>query len=228
MKKYNKIGIVVADNMEFKPLFNYFLNKGGRETEIFSRKAICFQLDSTEFTAVFSGIGKVNASAITAKLICNGCDCIMNYGLSGGIGGSAIGKFVIPDRFIEHDFDLTPLGYQLCEKPFQKYIYDADKKIISDIKCLIPDAIVGTAVCGDKFITKKEDSDFFEKSFDAKTCDMETAAIASVCDMANVPFYCIRRVSDGADENVEKYIDMNINSGDILFDTFYRLMKSIS
>lgn len=228
MKIYNKIGIVVADNMEFMPLFDYFINHGGVEHEVFSRKSISFKLNNTDFIAVFCGIGKVNAASITSKLICDGCDCIMNYGLSGGIGGSAIGKFVIPNRFVEHDFDLTPLGYKPCEKPFQKYIYDTPESVIDTISSVIDDAVIGTAVCGDKFITKKSDSDLFQKMFDAKTCDMETAAIASVCDMANIPFYCIRRVSDGADENVEKYIDMNVNSGDILFDTFYRLMNNIS
>ena len=40
MNKYKKIGIVVADNMEFEPLFEHFIKNGGREREFFSRKAI--------------------------------------------------------------------------------------------------------------------------------------------------------------------------------------------
>ena len=228
MTKYNKVGIVVADDMEFKPLFEHFIKNGGKEGTVFSRKSIDFRLNDTDFTAVFCGIGKVNASALTSKLICDGCDCIMNYGLSGGLGESAIGKFVIPDRFVEHDFDLTPLGFKPCEKPFQEYIYDIDPQVLEIIKEALPDAAVGTAVCGDRFITKKEDCDFFIKEFSAISCDMETAAIASVCKMADVPFYCLRRVSDGADEDVQKYIDMNVNSGDVLFDNFYHLMYQIS
>ena len=228
MNKYKKIGIVVADNMEFEPLFEHFIKNGGRERAFFSRKAIDFRLNDTDFTAVFCGIGKVNAAALTSALISTGCDCIMNYGLSGGLQESAIGSFVAPDRFIEHDFDLTPLGYKICEKPFQEYIYYTDKEILKSILEAIPSAVTGTAVCGDKFITKKEDSDFFVSEFDAVSCDMETAAIASVCDMTKTPFYCLRRISDGADENVENYLDMNINSGDVLFDNFYHLMNSIS
>ena len=29
-------------------------------------------------------------------------------------------------EFLEHDFDLTGIGYKPCEKPSQKYIYDAE------------------------------------------------------------------------------------------------------
>ena len=228
MMKYKKIGVVVADNMEFKPLFEHFISRGGKKISVFSREAIEFHLNVTDFVAVFCGIGKVNAAALTAKLISDGCDCIMNYGLSGGLSGVAIGKFSAPDRFVEHDFDLTVLGYKPFEKPFQDYIYNTDKAIIDEILSVIPDAVAGTAVCGDKFISKKEDSDRLIEELDAKTCDMETAAIASVCNMAKIPFYCLRRVSDGADENVENYVNMNINSGDILFDNFYLLMDHIS
>lgn len=226
--KYKRVGVVVADDMEFKPLFDFFIKQGGRERLLFSRKCIDFTLNKTEFTAVFCGIGKVNAAALTAALISEGCDCIMNYGLSGGLKEGGIGGFVVPDRFVEHDFDLTPLGYKICEKPFQKYIYRADESVIKILLDLIPNALCGTAVCGDRFITKKEDVDFFVGQFDAVSCDMETAAIASVCDMTNTPFFCLRRISDGADENVQSYLDMNINSGDILFDNFYRIMNYIS
>ncbi len=228
MGNYKKIGVVVADDMEFKPLYEYFLKNGAKETTVFSRKTLTLKINNTECVAVFCGMGKVNAAALTAKLISDGCDAIMNYGLSGGLGDSCIGKFSIPSSFVEHDFDLTPLGYKMCEKPWQEYVYYADKKIIEEIKEILPDAVVGPAACGDKFITKKEDSDFLISTFDAKTCDMETAAIASVCDMTNTAFYCIRRVSDGADENVEAYRDMNINSGDVLFDNFYKLLDKIS
>ncbi len=228
MSKFKKIGIVVADDMEYKPLYEHFIARGAVESKIFSRTALTFQMNSVECIAVFSGLGKVNAAALTARLISEGCDCIMNYGLSGGLGDSLIGKFGIPCAFFEHDFDLTALGYEPCAKPMQEFMYYIDKEIIDDILSVIPDAVVGVAACGDKFISKKEDVDFLVSNFDAKTCDMETAAIASVCDMAHIPLYCIRRVSDGADENVEAYIDMNVNSGDVLFDNFYRLLDYIS
>ncbi len=228
MSKYKKIGIVVADDMEFKPLNDYFIKQGAKVSKEFSRTTIKITVNNTDCIAVFCGMGKVNAAAITSKLICDGCDCIMNYGLSGGIGDSAIGRFVVPDSFVEHDFDLTPLGYKPCEKPWQEYVYYTDESILEEIKTVLPDAIVGLAACGDKFISNKKDSDFLLNTFNSKTCDMETAAIASVCDMADIPFYCIRRVSDGADENVEKYRDMNINSGDVLFDNFYKLLDLIS
>lgn len=227
MNNFKKIGVVVADTEEFRPLFDYAINNGGKESTVFSKKSVEFKLNDTAVIAVNCGIGKVNAATLTAKLIDTGCDAILNYGLSGGIG-TIKGDFVIPVSFLEHDFDLTCLGYKPCEKPGQKYIYEADKKLVDVLKEIFPESTFGTAVCGDRFISSKKDSDFLSDTFGAMSCDMETAAIASVCDMADVPFACLRRVSDGADESAaESYTDMNVKSGNILFDGFFLFLNKI-
>lgn len=123
------------------------------------------------------GIGKVNAATATASLIDNGCNVILNYGLSGGVSGIHIGEISVPDVFLEHDFDLTPLGFKLCEKPSQNYIYHANEKLLDIFVKTLGGAKVGCAVCGDRFISDEKVRSFVKENFNAMSCDMETGAI---------------------------------------------------
>lgn len=59
-------------------------------------------------------------------------------------------------RFLEHDFDLSGIGYRLCEKPGQTYIYEADEQLNGMILSLLPGAVTGTAVTGDCFVNDGE------------------------------------------------------------------------
>ncbi len=227
MSKFKKIGVVIADRDEYLPLKGAAADFGVKPFDVIGREGIKFDFCGSEVYCINCGIGKVNAAAAAMYLISSGCTLILNYGLSGGISGSVRASVIVPDRFLEHDFDLTPLGYKPCEKPNQRYIYDA-----SPVREVIADALEGcgggTAVCGDRFICSKADSDFFAQSFGATSCDMETAAIASVCDMTGVQFAAIRRVSDNADESArESYTEMNVNDGLTLAEIFMKALAAV-
>ena len=57
---------------------------------------------------------------------------------------------------------------------------------------------------------------------------METAAIASVCDMADIPYLSIRRVSDDAgDDAYSNYKEMNIGEGQTLSQIFLDVLDVI-
>ncbi len=227
-----KIGVVVADIEEYKPLCELWA-----KSEIPSKMEIARDNNSyllkteggeAEVLCINCGIGKVNAAAAAMYLINKGCSVILNYGLSGGISGVCRGETVVADRFLEHDFDLTTIGYAPCEKPRQKYIYEADKTLKEIICSLYPQMKQGTAVCGDRFICSATDRDFFKNNFSAMSCDMETGAIASVCDMMSVPFIALRRISDDAGESAfDSYNEMNTAGETVLTDIFERLVLSV-
>ncbi len=229
MKKELKIGVVVADSEEFAPLKEEATEIGCTPYNPLKKDGVRFIFENgAEILAVLCGVGKVNAAAVTAALLADGCDIILNYGLSGGISGVRRGETVIADRFMEHDFDLTPLGYKPCEKPDQKYIYNADRRLVSAFRRAIPEIKSGTAVCGDRFICSEKDRIFFKENFDAMSCDMETAAIASVCDMRDVPFVSLRRISDDAgDEADSAYRDMNATGNAALSELFFDGLCSV-
>lgn len=225
MKNF-KIGVVVADSDEYLPLVSSIANK--KEYKYFNRNAVAFDIKDVTVICINCGIGKVNAATAATHLVDNGCTYILNYGLSGGISGVKRGEVVLPDKFLEHDFDLTGIGYKPCEKPSQKYIYEADKQLLKKVQSAIGKCAHGTAVCGDRFICNSEDRDFLRDTFNATTCDMETAAIASVCDMAKVPYLSIRRVSDDAGEDAyTNYSDMNTRDGQTLSEIFIKAIDAL-
>ena len=223
-----KIGVVVADKDEFGPFEEAVAKYHAEDFELFNKKAITFMFGGARVYAVHCGIGKVNAAIAATHLADMGCRCILNYGLSGGISGVKRGQLCIPNRFLEHDFDLTTIGYKPCEKPGQKYIYDVDKELFEAVCGIFSDSASGTAVCGDRFICNDEDRKFLKETFDAVSCDMETAAIASVCDMAGIPFLSLRRISDDAgDDAASSYKEMNAQN-ELLSECFIKILSAVT
>lgn len=232
MKDYFKIGIIVADSDEYKPLFSYISNKNFEEYSFLGRMGHKFFIEGentrAEVISILCGIGKVNAAAIATHFVDIGCDIVLNFGLSGGISGVRRGDICACDRYLEHDFDLTGIGYKPCEKPLQKYIYNVDKRLINMLCELVTEIKVGTAVSGDYFVCDVERRDFLKTTFNATTCDMETAAIAYVCEFAGVPFIALRKVSDDAgDDAFNSYSEMNNQNNENLVDVIIALIKKI-
>ena len=220
MEKIKKIGIIVADKDEFAPLEENIKKCEYTERAFLKRKILEFKIGNADICAMLCGIGKVNAASGTAHLIDTGSEIILNYGLSGGISGIRRGEICLCTEFLEHDFDLTTIGYKPCEKPDQEtYIYNSDNRLNGIIKSLLPDMKEGLAVTGDRFVCDEKLRSFLKEEFGAMCCDMETAAIAYVCEYAGVPFAAVRRVSDDAGESaLESYREMNTSGETVLSD----------
>lgn len=227
-----KIGIVVADTDEYKTLAEYIESGEYKNYSYLGRIGHIFSLThenkSAKVISILCGIGKVNATAATAHLADIGCNIILNYGLSGGISGVRRGELCLCNRFLEHDFDLTGIGYKPYEKPSQKYIYEADDTLINLFKSIMPDIKCGTAVTGDRFVCDEELRISLKDNFGAMSCDMETAAIAYVCEFSDIPFLALRRISDdaGADA-VDSYREMNTSNETVLSDLIIDFCKCI-
>lgn len=223
-----KIGVVIADFSEYAPFADAVSKYNARKYSCLGRESICFDLGECTVICINSGIGKVNAATSAAHLADIGCTYILNFGLSGGISGVKRGEIVLPDKFLEHDFDLTAIGYKPCEKPSQEYIYSADAELLNKAQSAIGVCRHGTAVCGDRFICNDTEREFLRKMFSAATCDMETAAIASVCHFAKIPYLSLRRVSDDAgDDAYSIYKEMDIYEGQTLADIFLKVLDAV-
>ncbi|MBR2043970.1 MAG: 5'-methylthioadenosine/S-adenosylhomocysteine nucleosidase [Clostridia bacterium] len=208
-----QIGIIVADDGEFNPLVEKI---GKREAvDYFGRDGYSFVAGDIKALVLHCGIGKVNAAAAAMYLYSKGCNVILNYGYSGGISGVKKGDVVISDRFLEHDFDLTCLGYRPCEKPAQEYIYNADEELMALLGEIYPTAKKGLAVSGDCFISNDDLRNKMKNQFGAVSCDMETAAIASVCYQTGMRFASIRQISDDAGNDAKDSYASVAYSGDI-------------
>jgi len=208
-----KIGFVIADEMEFIPIRQICEELKGAITKLSGDEMAEFNITESgrtiQISAVRCGIGKVNAAAAAAFLISHGCQMIINSGLSGGISGVQRGEYTAGTKYIEHDFDLTPIGYKEYAKPGQEYIYSSDDYLL-DIYTSIDGMIPGVMVCGDSFICSEEKRTHLKNSLQAVSCDMESAAVASVCFKAQIPFISVRRISDDAgDDAHSSYTQMN-------------------
>ena len=223
-----KIGLIIADSDEFLPLEKKAESLSAKTDTVSGKRALKFNIGNAEVTAVLCGIGKVNAAMVAAALAENGTEILLNCGLSGGISGVARGSLTVPDRFLEHDFDLSGIGYKLCEKPGQEYIYSADKTLIEKLLEIVPSAAVGTAVSGDCFVSNEDLRNKLKSEFSAMSCDMETAAIASVAHFYSLPFASLRKVSDDAgNDAAEDYRELNILAEDVLINTVLALIEKL-
>lgn len=180
-----------------------------------------------EIVAIRSGIGKVNAAVATLTLIDSfHPSLVINTGVAGGTGMAKILDVVIPKRIAYHDVWCGPgtVPGQAAGCPLF-------------FECPLPDSLVeslgvlrGTLASGDIFVSKAEEVHRIRSLYpDAVACDMESAAIAQVCNLKNVPFVCIRVISDtpGDADNISQYAFFWDDAPQSTFDTLIHLLKAL-
>ncbi len=197
------VGLVIADIDEYRHLDKY-MGADAKIENVASLLGHTFTVvgEKTNITvqAVCSGIGKVNAASASA-LLADKCDLLINAGLSGSFGTAKKYELVLGTNFIEHDFDLTPIGYEKSVKPGGEGILLADNGYNADILAKFPFVKSGPFVTGDMFVCTKELHDELENRFSPVACDMESAAVAHSAKLFGKPFVSIRMISDGADDD---------------------------
>ncbi len=198
---YDYIGIVIADGCEYEPMRDYALSIGGVKDTLGGMECVRFECAGIRLTVILSGVGKVNAAGATAFLIADGVQLLLSSGYSGGISGSPRGSTALATGFIEHDFDLTTLGYEKAAKPNQEYFYNADEYASSVAKSLYPHLVCGVMVSGDCFVSDDNLRDELRDRYNAVACDMESAAVASVAYKCGIGTLALRRISDDAGDD---------------------------
>lgn len=223
-----KIGCVIADENEYIPFLEFAKNNNAKESIRRKRNSVEFSYNGHDIVAVKAGIGKVNAATTAAFLISDdNVDIILNFGLSGAISTHHKNDIVAGSTYIECDFDLTAIGYELGKKPQDTYLYTADKNLFD--KAMQIDGMKETKCgCGDLFLSDRVKKSLYKDIFGIMEFDMETAAIASVCHDADIPFLAIRQISDTADNAaVDSYKELNDQCTDTLTETIKKLVKML-
>ena len=155
------------------------------------------------------GMGKVNAG-ICAHTLINyfGCTKVINTGVAGSLDDRIdIGDIVVSTDAVQHDFDVTAIGFAKGEIPYTGlYAFPADEGLRAAAVTAVREAgpsinvFEGRVCSGDQFISAKEQKDEITSNFGGLCCEMEGAAIAQTCYLNNVPFVIIRAVSDKPNE----------------------------
>ena len=193
-----KIGIIFALKEELeatKKLFNNSI-----EHAIYDLKIYECNYQNTKCFLVESGMGKVNAARSTQILIDNmKVDYILNIGVAGSISKD-INKcdIVIANKLFQHDFDLTPLGFEKGRIPNVGKYVNCDNKLVNIAKTISMETNVklGIISSGDIFISDEKMGAKINQKYNAICVEMEGAAVAQVCHLCKKPFLVVRAISD--------------------------------
>lgn len=189
-------------------------------------------LAQKEVVAMKCGIGKVNAALGAASMIDGYApDLIINSGVAGGTGGSAgILDIVVGTRIAYHDVWCGPGTEWGDAAGCPRFFTTTDR--VNSLKCLSEDSTVkhGLICSGDIFVSRPEDVSRIKALYpEVDAVDMESAAIAQTCYLRDVPFACIRVVSDtpGAADNISQYNNFWEEAPRHTFDKLRQVIEQI-
>lgn len=139
----------------------------------------------TDCNVLLTGIGKVSAAyALTKYIAQHKPAMIINLG-SAGSNTFSKGDVVCCTKFIQRDMDVRGLGFQLYETPLSGIAPVLEYGL--QINAL-PQGICGT---GDSFEMNHDVTDY-------TVVEMEAYPLALIAQKENIPFLCLKYISDGA------------------------------
>ncbi|MBK4989400.1 5'-methylthioadenosine/S-adenosylhomocysteine nucleosidase family protein [Pseudomonas sp. S36] len=134
---------------------------------------------------VFTGIGKVNAAiTLTRAITRHRPRLIVNLG-SAGSKRHGKGTVVCCNRFVQRDMDVTPLGFARYETPF------SDTPVVLEHGMAISGLPLEACGTGDNFEVSHGDAPY-------DVVDMEAYVLALIARRENIPFVCLKYISDDA------------------------------
>lgn len=201
-----RIGIIAAMEEECKGLIQ--LMKGREETPMGPFLFHTGELAGQEVCLLQCGIGKVNAAVGTALMIREWAPrYLLNTGVAGGFRkGLKIGDIVLSTEVLHHDVDVTVFGYEIGQLPGAPAAFRADPALLERVSALTPPSpsvklVPGKIASGDVFVHQEEQVARIRRDFpETAAVEMESAAIAQVCESFQTPFLIIRSLSDVPDE----------------------------
>ncbi len=134
---------------------------------------------------LITGIGKVNAAMeLTQEIQRKRPELIVNLG-SAGSRSFGKGEVVCCTRFIQRDMDVRGLGFQKYETPLSGVPPVLEYGLTKEG---LPKGICGT---GDSFEMNHSETDY-------NIVDMEAYPLALIAMKKNIPFLCLKYISDDA------------------------------
>lgn len=222
-----KIGIIGAMDEELLPIRQHtqHLDQIQKSNRIFWRGEVY----GHEIYLTRCDPGKVNAAIAAQQLIDHfQVNAVFNMGSSGALAPELeVGDLVIATEAIQHDFDITSWGLQPGELIFDavtakdtgqlkfrtQQVFNSDSKLsqlafdsadqieLAELNGHAPKVYSGRILSGDQFINSRDKAEGLWNTLHGLCTDMEAAAISHTCSINNVPFLCIRAISDKADHS---------------------------
>lgn len=147
---------------------------------------------------LITGIGKVNAAFALTRAVYNlRPKLIVNLGSAGSQHFNR-GDVVCCTNFVQRDMDVRGLGFALYETPFSNLpaVLPHGLKFEG-----LPEGIIGT---GDSFEMNHSTSAY-------NLVDMEAYPLALIAMQEQIPFLCLKYISDGADGGAAEDWSVNVH-----------------
>jgi adenosylhomocysteine nucleosidase len=166
---------------------------------------------------IFTGVGKVCAATALAKYLAQHPSIrrVINYGTAGGIKNVTKGKLYPVNRFVESDFRSCSVSL-----PHSDIIeFNTWMDGVEHLCCSTQD----------HFVTDPTELNDVPFGYMVNLVDMESYALAYVCEQFGVEFHCYKYISDDADHTAASEWIENVSSGEEQFIelllTHYRYVR---
>ncbi len=164
------------------------------------------RLEGHDVVVVKCGVGKVNAASCVQILIDRfGASPIIFSGVAGALNPMLdVTHLVISTDAMAHDMEARALGFERGQVPFsdQKHFKSAPHLTALASQAAkeagLP-SMEGRILSGDQFIADAAHGKRLREELGGDCVDMESAAVAQVCEANHVPHVIIRAMSDRAD-----------------------------
>lgn len=155
-----------------------------------------------DYNCIFTGVGKVNATHALMKGIAQfQPEMIINLGTAGSTTFNR-GTVVCCTNFIQRDMEVSALGFEKFQTPFESI------PIVLNNGIEVENLPQGTCGSGDQFEMEHTNSEY-------QVIEMEAYALAKVALIENIPFLCLKYISDGADGNAVDDWNLEIKKASI-------------
>lgn len=162
---------------------------------------------------LITGIGKVNAAYELTKAIQNKKpSLIVNLG-SAGSNYFQKGDIICCTKFVQRDMDVRGLGFAQYETPL------SNLPVVLNYGLEMNNLKKGICGTGDSF-----EMGHATKIYDV--VDMEAYALAMIAMKENIPFLCLKYISDGADDNAADDWVIQVHKAAAAFGVILELDKN--
>lgn len=205
-----KIGIICAGDTELEPFLEHI-----QDHTMAHHAMLTFHMGyihDVPVIVLYSGVCKVNAAIATQILMDTyHADTIINAGTAGGMDESVqLFDTIVTAKAAYHDVadDILTEFH-----PWLPSIYfHSDPELISLMERIVAKTDYpihfGTTVTGEQFIADEKRAEINGK-YSPLSVDMETASVAHVCHVNQVPFIAIRTITDTAAHSGMENFDKN-------------------
>ena len=207
-----KVGIVCAIDRETRPVLSHL------QDQVVSKKAMLEvyegKIEGIDAAVLSCGVCKVNA-AIATQILIDTYDC--NVILNGGTAGGIDAQLHVFDTVVTVESAYWDVAENILieyHPNMESIFFQAEEKLLSLVRKAAAGSkekiVFGRTMTGEMFIDQEKRHEI-KARFQPLTVDMETAAIAHVCYVNEVPFVAVRTISDTEEESGEGNFEQNCN-----------------